>query len=103
MQYWQRVVEKYGVRKYMKFKHKAVEARWDEATSKWHVKLQKTDTGEIIEDVGDVFIAGIGTLNEWKWPDIQGLKDFKGPLLHSANWDTSFDHKVIISTLVSVS
>lgn len=78
----------------MKFRHKAVEARWDEPTSKWQVKFQKTDTGEIVEDVGDVFITGIGALNEWKWPNIPGLHDFKGPVLHSANWDASFDAKV---------
>lgn len=85
----------------MHFKHKAIEARWDEPTSKWHVKFQKTDTGEIVEDVGDVFITGIGALNEWKWPNIPGLHDFKGPKLHSANWDSSFDHKVLAVHLLT--
>jgi cation diffusion facilitator CzcD-associated flavoprotein CzcO len=93
LKYWRRVVDKYGVRKYMNFKHKAVEARWNEETSKWHVKLQKLDTGNIIEDIGDVFMTGMGALNEWKWPDIPGLKDFKGPILHSANWDSDFSAK----------
>lgn len=88
------MIEKYDLRKFMKFKHNALEARWDEATSKWHVKFEKTDTGEIVEDVADVFIAGIGTLNQWKWPDIPGMETFKGPRLHSANWDPSFDFKV---------
>lgn len=30
------------------------------------------------------------TLSErssWKWPAIEGLHDFKGPKIHSANWD----------------
>ena len=93
LNYWRRVTEKYGVRKHMKFKHKAVEARWNESTSKWHVKFQKLDTGEIVEDIGDVFMTGMGALNEWKWPDVKGLKDFKGDLLHSANWDTTFSAK----------
>jgi cation diffusion facilitator CzcD-associated flavoprotein CzcO len=30
-------------------------------------------------------------LNNWKWPDIEGIHDFKGPLMHSANWDHSVD------------
>lgn len=38
-------------------------------------------------------MTGMGALNEWKWPDIKGLKDFDGPVLHSANWDTSFSAK----------
>jgi hypothetical protein len=39
-------------------------------------------------------MAGISVLNEWKWPDIKGLKDFKSPLLHNANWDDNFDPAV---------
>lgn len=37
-----------------------------------------------------------GILNTWKWPEIEGLHDFKGPLMHSAKWDHSvdFDDKV---------
>jgi cation diffusion facilitator CzcD-associated flavoprotein CzcO len=28
----------------------------------------------------------------WKWPDIPGLHDFKGCLVHSANWDHEYDY-----------
>jgi cation diffusion facilitator CzcD-associated flavoprotein CzcO len=94
LRYWQRVAEKYGVKKHMRFRRRCVEARWDEETSKWRVKLKNVDNNEIIEDVADVFVTGSGVLNEWKWPDIEGLHDFKGKLLHSANWDTDFDAKV---------
>jgi cation diffusion facilitator CzcD-associated flavoprotein CzcO len=94
LRYWRRVADKYNVRKYMKFKHKAVEARWNEQTAKWHVKFQNLDTNEVVEDVGDVFMTGIGALNEWKWPSINGLHSFKGKLLHSANWDPEFDATV---------
>jgi cation diffusion facilitator CzcD-associated flavoprotein CzcO len=31
--------------------------------------------------------------SNWKWPDIKGLHSFKGPLVHSANYDTSLDLK----------
>lgn len=75
----------------MKFKHKAIEARWDEPTSKWHVKFQKLDTNEIVEDSADVFITATGALNEWKWPEIPGLDSFQGIKMHSANWDDSVD------------
>ncbi|KPI34293.1 putative sterigmatocystin biosynthesis monooxygenase stcW [Cyphellophora attinorum] len=91
--YWLRVVEKYGVRKYMTFNHQCIEARWNERTSKWHVKFQKVGTDEVVEDIGDVLCTGTGVLNDWKWPDIPGLHDFKGIKGHSANWDTSTDLK----------
>ncbi|KAJ9631215.1 hypothetical protein H2204_008300 [Knufia peltigerae] len=91
LEYWRKVVEKYKIRKYMKFSHRCIEARWNEETSKWHVKFQKVGSNEIVEDISDVFMTGTGVLNEWKWPDIKGLQDFKGTLMHSADWDPSYD------------
>ncbi|KIX05693.1 uncharacterized protein Z518_03665 [Rhinocladiella mackenziei CBS 650.93] len=91
LEYWRKVADKYDVKKYMKFNHRCIEARWNQETSKWHVKFRKLDSDEIVEDIGDVFMTGIGVLNEWKWPDIKGLHDFKGKLLHSADWDSNYD------------
>lgn len=91
LEYWKKIVDKYNLRRFMKFNHKCIEARWNEETSKWHVKLEIVGTGEIVEDVGDVLMVGLGALNDWKWPDIKGLHDFQGKILHSANWDTSYD------------
>ena len=33
-----------------------------------------------------MLFTGIGGLSRWKWPDIEGLHDFKGTLIHSADW-----------------
>ena len=81
----------------MRFSHKAVEARWDGEKSKWTVEFQKTDgqgKGEIVKDEGDVLLTGIGNLNKWEWPQLKGLHDFEGKLLHSAEWDQNFDPDV---------
>lgn len=32
-------------------------------------------------------------LNDWKWPQIPGLKTFRGELVHTANWDPMTDFK----------
>jgi cation diffusion facilitator CzcD-associated flavoprotein CzcO len=84
----------------MTFRHRCIEARWNEVTSQWHVKLINLDTGLIIEDSADVLMSGVGALNQWEWPSIKGLHDFKGPLMHSANWDMAFQPKVGISVAV---
>lgn len=47
--------------------------------------------GKEVDDWCNVLINGTGFLNDWKWPKIDGLHDFKGTLLHSANWDTNVD------------
>lgn len=88
------MAEKYDCRKYMKLGNKALEARWDEGAAKWRVKLENVKTGEVFDDQGDALITAIGALNEWRWPQIPGLHDFGGKLLHSAAWDESYDYNV---------
>ena len=83
----------------MRFQQKCIGARWDEATNKWYVQLKDLSTGMEYQDSSDVLVTGEGVLNEWKWPDIEGIQSFKGNLLHSANWDPQIDLKVNISTL----
>ena len=95
-QYWQRVADKYDSRKYIRFQHKCVKAHWDESRSKWMVELQRLGSEEplTVFDEADVLITGTGLLNEWKWPSIEGLHQFQGRLLHTANWDEDFDATV---------
>ena len=87
-------MDKYEIRKYAKLGNKVLEARWSEDASKWVVKLQNVKTGEEFEDTADAIFRGVGGLNNWKWPQIPGLHDFTGKLVHSANWDPSYDYKV---------
>ncbi|KAK6811378.1 hypothetical protein RU639_012809 [Aspergillus parasiticus] len=91
LQYWKDIVAKYGVRKYMQLNHKVVEARFNDAEAKWHVKIENGLTGDLINDTCDVLYGCIGALNDWKWPDIPGLFDFQGKLVHSAAWDAEWD------------
>ncbi|KAL4758631.1 flavin-containing monooxygenase [Aspergillus foveolatus] len=95
--YWKHVSAKYGCEKYIKFKHRVVSATWDNDRSKWtlqvrNVSVKNLDSGEVTEDQCDVVVSASGALNEWKWPSIPGLHDFKGKLMHSANWDESYDY-----------
>ena len=66
-----------------------VRGTWTDPT-----QVENVNTGEIFEDSSDVLISATGALNDWKWPSIPGLQEFKGALLHSANWDESFDWTV---------
>jgi cation diffusion facilitator CzcD-associated flavoprotein CzcO len=77
----------------MKLNTKLVEARWDAEGGLWNITLQDQNTMEIWKDWANVLINGSGILNTWRWPDIEGLHDFKGSLMHSAKWDHSIDLK----------
>lgn len=68
---------------------------WDAAADKpLGVKVKDLDGDSVYSDQCDVLISATGFLNEWKWPNIPGLHDFKGKLMHSARWDESYDYSV---------
>ncbi|GKU08544.1 unnamed protein product [Fusarium langsethiae] len=94
LQYLNDVVDNHGLRKYMKFNHRAVSAHWQEESSTWRVELETTDSsGKAVTIVRecDVLVKGLGSLNNWKYPNIEGLSKFKGKLMHTANWDATVD------------
>lgn len=45
------------------------------------------------EDEAEFFINAGGVLNNWKWPDVEGLGSFKGKLMHSAAYEEGYDLK----------
>lgn len=61
--------------------------------SRWADRVELERDGQRFADWSHVLINGTGFLNSWKWPKIPGLHDFKGKLLHSADWDPSLDWK----------
>ncbi|KAF2815739.1 FAD/NAD(P)-binding domain-containing protein [Mytilinidion resinicola] len=89
--YFEGFAERHGSKKYMKLNTKIVETRWDNAEGVWHITTEDQVTKERSEDWAHVFVNGTGILNSWKWPEIEGLHDFKGGLMHSAAWDHSVD------------
>ena len=77
---------------YIRLRHELIEAKYNESTGKWLLKIRKTTSGstpedervEIIEEEADFVLTAVGVLSRWKWPDIEGLNDFGGQLMHSA-------------------
>lgn len=105
-EYLQGVAANYNVQQYIKIRHRVLEARFCEASGKWTLSVQRpansvsvngTASGllnghaaavEEVEVQADVVVTGLGPLSRWKWPDIEGMRDFQGKLIHSARWET---------------
>lgn len=51
------------------------------------IKVQNLNTGEIFLDEADIVLGARGGLSKHSWPDVEGLWDFKGKIVHSAEWD----------------
>ncbi|KAF2801808.1 FAD/NAD(P)-binding domain-containing protein [Mytilinidion resinicola] len=89
--YVQRVATKYSVRKLMKFQHPVQEAIWHEDEGKWRLKIHDVQNDKMIDDEADIVVMAWGMLNNWEFPKIPGISDFKGANMHTANYDESFD------------
>ncbi|KAL4767501.1 hypothetical protein BDW60DRAFT_147723 [Aspergillus nidulans var. acristatus] len=88
-QYILDTTERYGLRERIQFKTKVISSIWNEEEGKWDLRLQRGK--EVFEDKADVLINGSGVLNNWRFPDIEGIDTFQGKLLHTAKWDPSYD------------
>lgn len=77
----------------IKLGHKVTNACWNEEAGLWELRVMNLQTGDEFADQAHFLINGSGILNNWKWPSIEGLHDFKGNLIHSAQWPKDFDYK----------
>ncbi|KAG6908883.1 hypothetical protein DXG01_002861 [Tephrocybe rancida] len=84
--YFAAFATKYDLNKYVRLSHKVNDATWDAASASWGIEVIDLGTGESKVDRADILINAAGVLNKWRWPDIKGLRDFKGLLVHTAEW-----------------
>ncbi|KAJ0306213.1 hypothetical protein COL516b_004667 [Colletotrichum fioriniae] len=88
-----RLCDDEDLRRQIKTNHLVTGALWDEGAGRWTVRVKNLEDDVEFEDYCEFLLNASGILNNWKWPDIPGLHDFSGSLLHSADWDENFDWK----------
>ncbi|RYN67830.1 putative sterigmatocystin biosynthesis monooxygenase [Alternaria tenuissima] len=79
------------IAKYIKLRHRLEHVEWDGAAGLWRCRVRDLEKDVVFEDSAEFFINAGGVLNNWKWPEIPGLKDFKGKLMHSANYEEGYE------------
>ena len=89
-EYLQGSAKKYGADRFIKLSHKVVGADWDQQAGKWKVRVEGPD-GKEFTDESDVIISARGNLNTKMWPEVDGLWDFKGEVMHSSEWNDKYD------------
>ncbi|KAL4807495.1 hypothetical protein BDV18DRAFT_151521 [Aspergillus unguis] len=92
------IASKYGLYPHIRFNSNVDEARWDEETRQWKVKVSVLGAKDAqfqdgYELTANVFISAVGQLNMPAWPEIPGRDEFKGKSMHSARWDWTYDFK----------
>lgn len=100
--YAEKVVDDFGLRKYIKMNHQVAGCWWNESTSTWKVKIDivepkkdwsSTEPLKVIDsfwDECDFLLHATGILNRWDYPKIPGLEDFEGRVVHTAGWPDNY-------------
>jgi cation diffusion facilitator CzcD-associated flavoprotein CzcO len=89
--YLKHVVQKHDLQKYMQFNTEMTAATWDDEAKLWRVSSSTR------EFVSRYLITSLGLLSKPNYPDIPGISNFGGKLVHTAKWDESLqlaDRKV---------
>ncbi|KAK4043690.1 hypothetical protein C8A01DRAFT_32219 [Parachaetomium inaequale] len=87
-----RVCDEEGMRDSIKTSHQVFSAWWNEKDGQWELVVKDLETGEEFGDHANFLVDGTGILNNWKWPDVEGIDSFQGRLIHTAQWPKDFDH-----------
>ena len=82
--YFERIVEKYGLRDHIRFGTPVDTMTWNGGD--WRVRLHD---GEVLS--ARAVISAVGQLNRPKLPEVPGVGDFAGPAFHSAQWRADVD------------
>lgn len=69
---------------FIRYNSQVVSAKWSEESSTWTVQVKNGPAYE-----SEVLVNAGGILNNPQLPNIKGLEGFRGPLLHTAAWDSS--------------
>ncbi|TCO52817.1 flavin-containing monooxygenase [Actinocrispum wychmicini] len=85
--YLRGIADRYGVRPHIKFNHEVVGAQWDERLRRWNIQTSQGDY------TAQVLVAGSGYLSDPVIPNIPGINEFQGKIMHSSKWDHSYDVK----------
>jgi len=85
-QYLTEIVERRGLRPFIRFGRRVNSARFDAASGRWTVA---TEQGDCVS--ARHFVMATGPLHRPSLPQLPGLTEFQGPVFHSARWDHSVD------------
>jgi len=84
--YMQRCARRFGIGPHIRFGRRIADAVFDEASGRWTLGLEG---GQQLS--ARFFVCSTGPLSQARLPDIPGLADFQGRVLHSARWDATAD------------
>jgi len=91
LDYLRGIADDFDLRGDIRFNTELTDARWDEATAKWDVRLVGQDGAETALSA-NVIISAAGLFNAPNMPDIPGIEQFEGKIFHTTQWPHDYDY-----------
>jgi monooxygenase len=84
----------YGVDDSIRFRHRVVRAEWRSEEARWHVDVERTDTGETVSLTCSFLFACTGyyRYDEGFLPHFEGKERFQGTIVHPQHWPEDLDY-----------
>lgn len=87
--YLESVVDDFDLRRHLMLSTRVRTIRWNADTWQWDCELDRAGHTAVLN--ADVVVCAVGLFGLLKLPDIAGLTDFGGILMHTAQWDHRID------------
>ncbi len=85
-QYFEGVSNRYDINHHIRFNEAVTRCTW--IGNEWEIETEKGHVERFTW-----VIAATGILHHPKYPDIEGMNDFEGPMFHTARWDHDVEIK----------
>ncbi|RUZ77974.1 hypothetical protein EN943_12265 [Mesorhizobium sp. M7A.F.Ca.US.006.01.1.1] len=83
--YIEQCIDRFELGPHIRFGSAVSSARYDAASHRWRLVVAN-GSGEAIPEDADVVVSALGQLNVPSVPDIKGLDNFTGDVVHTARW-----------------
>ena len=91
LEYLKKCVNKYNLSDHIKLNTTVESTVFDEDTKSWNTSVICNNNKSIL--TSNIVISAVGQLNKPSVPDINGIDEFNGPIIHTGAWDSSFNYK----------
>lgn len=95
LSYMGEVIEENGLARHIRYRHKITSASWSSKNNLWTLEVTRTDTGEQLHFTTNFLWMCQGYYRHEKGytPEWEGMKDFRGVIVHPQQWPEDLDYK----------
>jgi len=95
LEYVRETARDYDIDRHIRYHHRVVRAEWSTPDARWTVDVERTDTGETVQMTCNFLFSASGyyRYDEPYTPELPGLEQFGGQVVHPQLWSDAVDYK----------